>query len=1769
MAIPTIVDIAPTIERRPGEKELGLKLFIELLSYQLASPVRWVETQQQLSRGESSIQRFVEIGPRTILSTMAKKSANIESNCHPSINSSNPEFLSYHDNRPEIMYYYEQNTGVDPVSRPIDTLVKNTSSPSLPKRHLSPPKAFPTSAIPSADLSLQTGHVLLAMTAQKLGRRFDQVSLEKSIRDLSGGKSTLQNELTGDLVAEFGRVPEGVEDKSLSSLAETFNPEFSGAPGKAMSVLISRLLSSKMPAGFHQSDVQDYLNNRWGLTRSHAYIPLCFATTMEPAVRLSSADEARAYLDNLVQKYASFQGISLLPTSPAFETHESPARAVLDVAELNEFKKRNSELHRSYFNSLAKYLDIDYRDSERTFAGSEARISDLESIINLLNAELDEQFIEGIKPMFSLKQAREYDSWWNWSREGLIRLLHEICKGPSSTCPPNMESRLQSLLNRWDTSCSDIAFAQLAELRLSFDAHSNELQPILEEIISLGTEALSIDPIFVHNLPPMRPQTAIADTGHLEYREIPRHIEHYSEIIAGVSPCASDATASPFIHIKTRSNGEDWRFDPKATSLYHAMLDVGVTTGFTFANKAVLVTGAGPSSIAASAVQGLLSGGARIIVTTSRSISQSSGFYQNMYRRYGAKGSSLTVLPFNQASKQDCEKLVQHIYGPNSPTMGDLDYVLPFAAIPQAGEPDALGGRQELSLRAMLVNILRLLGFIRREKERLRIETRPTMVILPMSCNEGTFGGDGLYSESKIGLKGLFNRFFSESWSNFLTVCGAVIGWTRGTALMQSSNIVAEEVEKLGVLTFTQQEMAFNILSLMTPALTALAEDAPIYADLTGGLGSMWNVKKDIADARKRLSQQQALQTAIAEDDARERALGCATNAKAEAVVRSIRRARLGLPFPPLSDIDESYPNLKGMVDLTRVPVIVGYSELGPWGNARTRWDIEHQGEFSLEGYIEMAWIMGLIKHVDGQVKGEPYVGWVDAGTQTPIQDDQVPEKYHKHIMAHAGLRLIKPTKLDNYDPSRKELLHEVAVEEDLAPFETSRLTAEAFKLRHGDCVTLQLIPDTDNCRVHIRKGAVLMIPKAVPFDQVVAGRIPEGWDPARYGIPEDIIQQVDVTTLYALCCVSEAFLSAGIKDPYEMYQHIHVSELANCLGSGGGPMKVIQSMYRDRFLDRQMRGDIILEHFVNTMGAWVNMLLLSATGPLKTPVGACATAIESLDIGCEAIQTGKCKVAVVGGCDDYGEELAFEFANIKATANSTEELSKGRTPSDISRPTASSRSGFAESAGCGVQVLMSAALAIEMGLPIYGVVAYTHMASDQIGRSIPAPGKGILTAARETSQAQQSPLLDLSFRRAAFDAEVTEIHNLTHKSVTTPGQDRSGICNTASLRISDAKNRWSNNIRLSDPSISPIRASLATWGLTIDDIKVVSMHGTSTKANEVNEGDVINTQMRHLGRRKGNPLLAVCQKSLTGHPKAGAGAWQLNGCLQMMQERIVPGNRNADNIDSQLRQFEHLVYPMESMRVPEVKATLLTSFGFGQKGAINIMVSPRYLFASLSKTQYEDYRTRTTTRQRSATPTFVSRMLKNNLVQVKTRPPWNDPDAMRDFFLDPTSRVVDGQISHACEKSDIPEAGSPSASVEGTLHAMIGTLNRSSPASSVGVDVEEIANINIDNPVFISRNFTPAEREYCQNAPDPRASFTGRWAAKEAVFKSMQTTSAGAGAAMNQIEILNVEGIPSVAFHGQAQVVAMAKGITNVEITISHCNDTAIAVALAVRKSE
>jgi len=1651
------------------------------------------------------------------------------------------------------------------------------------------------------------------------------------------GKSTLQNEILGDLGKEFGSTPEKPEDIPLDELGASMQATFNGQLGKQSSSLVARMVSSKMPGGFNITAVRKHLETRWGLAQGRQDGLLLLALTNEPAARLGSENDAKSWLDEQANKYAAASGIDLSAPKAGGDAGGAAGGMMMDPAAIDALTKDQRMLFKQQLELFARYLKMDLRAGDKAFVESQKASSALQAQLDLWNAEHGDFYASGIEPQFTPLKARVYDSSWNWARQDALSMYYDIIFGRLKTVDRDLVSRCIQIMNRSNPLLLDFMQYHMDHCPTERGETYELAKELGVQLIENCKEVLNEAPVFKDVAVPTAPHLDIDAKGNMNYSEAPRasvrKLEHYvremaeggklseygnrtkvqhdlqriyklikqqhklskssqlqikslySNVIRSLSmnegqiipnengkavnggkkgrngrinPSAKQGKVEtiPFLHLK-RKDDNGWEYSKKLTGIYLDGLENAAKNGVTFQGKYALMTGAGAGSIGAEVLQGLISGGAKVVVTTSRFSREVTEYYQSMYTRYGARGSQLIVVPFNQGSKQDVEALVEYIFDPKSGLGWDLDYIVPFAAISENGrEIDGLDSKSELAHRIMLTNLLRLLGCVKTHKAAHGYETRPAQVILPLSPNHGTFGNDGLYAESKIALETLFSRWHSESWGSFLTICGAIIGWTRGTGLMAGNNIVAEGIEKYGVRTFSQQEMAFNLLGLMAPPIVNLCQIEPVWADLNGGFQYIPNLKDLMMDLRKEYTETSEVRRAVIKENAIENKVVNGEGSEALYKKATVQpRANIKFDFPKLPDWESEVKplntNLKGMVDLEKVVVVTGFAEIGPWGNSRTRWEMEAYGEFSLEGCVEMAWMMGLIKNHNGPLKGKSYAGWVDVKSGEPVDDKDIKSKYEKHILEHTGIRLIEAELFNGYDPTKKQLLQEIQIQEDLDPFEASKELADEFRRQHGEHVEVFEIPESGEYTVRLRKGATLMIPKALRFDRLVAGQIPTGWDAKKYGVPDDIISQVDPVTLFVLVSTAECLLSSGITDPYEFYKYVHISEVGNCVGSGIGGTTALRGMYKDRYLDKPVQKDILQESFINTMSAWVNMLLLSSTGPIKTPVGACATAVESIDIGYDTIVEGKARVCFVGGFDDFQEEGSYEFANMKATSNAEDEFAHGRTPKEMSRPTTTTRNGFMESQGCGMQVIMDARLALDMGVPIYGILGYTATATDKIGRSVPAPGKGVLTTAREAPSNFPSPLLDIKYRRRQMDLRRKQIKQWHESELmylqeevaamkdaaenfneSEYLQDRaSHIEREAKRQEKDALNSLGNNFWKSDSRIAPLRGALATWGLTIDDLDVASFHGTSTVANDKNESDVICNQMRHLGRTKGNTLLGIFQKYLTGHPKGAAGAWMFNGCLQVLNTGLVPGNRNADNVDKIMEKFDYILYPSRPIQTDGVKAFSVTSFGFGQKGAQAIGIHPKYLFATLDHAEYATYKQKVESRQKKAYRYFHDGLINNTMFRAKDKAPYED-DNMQDVFLNPRARVsLDKKTATYTYPSSTFEAPKKDAKTEET-RVMLESITQANaaPNTKIGVDVEKIDALNIENDTFVERNFTPQEIAYCKKAPSPQSSFAGRWSAKEAVFKSLGVKGQGASAPLKDIEIVNDEnGAPTV----------------------------------------
>jgi fatty acid synthase subunit alpha, fungi type len=162
----------------------------------------------------------------------------------------------------------------------------------------------------------------------------------------------------------------------------------------------------------------------------------------------------------------------------------------------------------------------------------------------------------------------------------------------------------------------------------------------------------------------------------------------------------------------------------------------------------------------------------------------------------------------------------------------------------------------------------------------------------------------------------------------------------------------------------------------------------------------------------------------------------------------------------------------------------------------------------------------------------------------------------------------------------------------------------------------------------------------------------------------------------------------------------------------------------------------------------------------------------------------------------------------------------------------------------------MSAKTALELGAPIRGVLAFTstsmyvclkfiHISypltllfpnfSDKAGRSVPAPGRGALTVAREIQSKHPLPILDVAYpshsRQMAFRRnQISEWLLHEHNQIECRrGQGEAVDEDYISSRIADIETEASRQekhaltmygiLQDSDPRIAPLRRALAVWG--------------------------------------------------------------------------------------------------------------------------------------------------------------------------------------------------------------------------------------------------------------------------------------------------------------------------------------------------------------------
>ncbi|HEX5916750.1 MAG TPA: holo-ACP synthase [Nocardioides sp.] len=118
------------------------------------------------------------------------------------------------------------------------------------------------------------------------------------------------------------------------------------------------------------------------------------------------------------------------------------------------------------------------------------------------------------------------------------------------------------------------------------------------------------------------------------------------------------------------------------------------------------------------------------------------------------------------------------------------------------------------------------------------------------------------------------------------------------------------------------------------------------------------------------------------------------------------------------------------------------------------------------------------------------------------------------------------------------------------------------------------------------------------------------------------------------------------------------------------------------------------------------------------------------------------------------------------------------------------------------------------------------------------------------------------------------------------------------------------------------------------------------------------------------------------------------------------------------------------------------------------------------------------------------------------------------------------------------------------------------------GTDIVSVARIaalhRTAGDRFLHRWFTDDEIAYCTSRARPELHLAARMAAKEAVLKALRPTG-DAPLAWRSIEIgRDADGAPSVSLGGDVRALAERRGAGSIHVSLSHCDEYAVAVAVA-----
>ncbi|MGD9621409.1 MAG: fatty acid synthase subunit beta domain-containing protein [Mycolicibacterium sp.] len=422
--------------RTQKPRELCRKIVIELLAWQFASPVRWIETQDLLfieeAAGGLGVERFVEIGVKSAptVAGLASNTLKLPEYSHNTTEVLNAErdaavlFATDTDPEPDIDDFGGESADSAPVTE--------TPAPQAAPAEVPAASAPATGAVARPDdLGFDASDATMALIALSAKIRIDQIEPLDSIESITDGASSRRNQMLVDLGSELnlGAIDGAAEadlaglKTQVTKLARTYKPF-----GPVLSDAVNDQLRTVLgPSGKRPGYIAERVKKTWELGdgwAKHVTVEVALGTREGSSVRggalgglhdgaLADAASVDRAIDAAVAAVGGRHGIAVsLPSAGG------AAGGVVDSAALAEFAEQVTGPGGVLATAARAILD---QLGHSTAVVTPDPAADAE-LIDLVTAELGSDWPRLVAPAFDSRKAVLLDDRWASAREDLVKI---------------------------------------------------------------------------------------------------------------------------------------------------------------------------------------------------------------------------------------------------------------------------------------------------------------------------------------------------------------------------------------------------------------------------------------------------------------------------------------------------------------------------------------------------------------------------------------------------------------------------------------------------------------------------------------------------------------------------------------------------------------------------------------------------------------------------------------------------------------------------------------------------------------------------------------------------------------------------------------------------------------------------------------------------------------------------------------------------------------------------------------------------------------------------------------------------------------------------------------------------------------------------------------------------------------------------------------------------------------------------------------------------